>query len=52
LQALDLEERHQLSFWDALISAAAISSGASMLYSDDLCHGQLFGDVRIADPFV
>ena len=52
LQALDLEERYQLSFWDALIIAAAISAGGSTLYSEDLSHGQLFGEVRVANPFV
>ena len=52
LQALDLEERYQLSFWDALIITAAISAGASTLYSEDLSHGQLFGEVRVVNPFV
>ncbi len=52
VHALDLEERYQLSFWDALIVTAAISAGVSTLYSEDLSHGQLFGDVRIVNPFV
>jgi predicted nucleic acid-binding protein len=41
----------QLSYWDALIVAAAQRSGASYLLTEDLQHGRTFGTVRILDPF-
>ena len=51
LEALDLEARFQISFWDALIVQAAQASGAAILYSEDLSHGQTFGGVRVHNPF-
>ena len=51
LQASELQERHRLSFWDAMIVAAAIRSGAEVLLSEDLNDGQLIEGVRIRNPF-
>jgi predicted nucleic acid-binding protein len=50
LEALDLEARYQVSFWDALVLHAAQSSGAEVLYSEDLSDGQTYGSVRIVNP--
>lgn len=52
LEALDLEERYQISFWDALVIQAAQSSGAAVLYSEDLSDGQVYGGVRVVNPLV
>lgn len=46
-----LEEEHTLSFWDALIAAAAIRSGAERLVSEDLQHGRRFSALTIENPF-
>ena len=43
IRAAEIEERYQISFWDALIVDAAIASGASVLWTEDLNHGQRFG---------
>lgn len=51
LQALDIEARYRISFWDALILQAAESSGATLVYSEDLASGQKYGSVRVVDPF-
>jgi predicted nucleic acid-binding protein len=51
LEALEIQERHNLSFWDALVVQAAESSGAAVLYSEDLSDGQAYGSVRIVNPF-
>jgi predicted nucleic acid-binding protein len=51
LEALELEERYGLSFWDALVVRAAQVSGAGTVYSEDLSHGQLYGGVRVVNPF-
>lgn len=51
LAATDLEERHQLAFWDALIVVAARRAGADRLYTEDLNHGQVIDGVRIENPF-
>jgi predicted nucleic acid-binding protein len=50
LQALDIEVRYKTSFWDALIFQAAESSGASILYSEDLATGQRYGTIQVVNP--
>ena len=50
LEALAIEDRYQISFWDALIIQAAESSGAAILYSEDLSDGQTYGSVRVVNP--
>jgi predicted nucleic acid-binding protein len=50
LQALTIESRYKVSFWDALILQAAGSSGATVLYSEDLGEGQTYGAVRVVNP--
>ena len=50
LRALDLEARYKMSFWDALIVQAAESSGAAILYSEDLASGQRYASVRVVNP--
>src|SRR5271167_3626104 len=39
MQALEIEVRYKTSFWDALVLQAAESSGAAILYSEDLAAG-------------
>jgi len=51
LAASQLEERHGLSFWDALIVEAARRSGATRLLTEDLQSGREIGGVRIENPF-
>ena len=51
LEALDLEAKYQISFWDALIVQAAHVSGAEVVYSEDLSDGQAYGAVRVINPF-
>lgn len=50
LRALEIEQRYRTSFWDALILHAAESSGASILYSEDMAVGQRYGAVQIVNP--
>jgi predicted nucleic acid-binding protein len=50
VQALEIEEHHKISFWDALIVHAAETAGAGILYSEDLADGQKFGGVRVVNP--
>jgi len=51
LQALDIEKRYRISFWDALVVQAAEASGATVLYTEDLSHGQTYCGVRVVNPF-
>jgi len=45
-------ERSQLSFWDALIVIASVSSGCTTIYSEARNAGQSIKGVRIVNPFV
>jgi predicted nucleic acid-binding protein len=50
--AILLSARYRISYWDAAILAAAEEANASIVYSEDLSHGQLYGGVRVLNPFV
>ena len=50
--AFRIEERYQISFWDALIVAAAESAGAEVLFTEDLNDGQQYGSVLARNPFL
>lgn len=50
--ASTLRERYALSFWDGLIVACALTSGASHLYSEDMQDGlSINGVLTIINPF-
>jgi len=50
LQALDIELRYKTSFWDALILQAAETSGATILYTEDLATGRRYRAVQVVNP--
>jgi predicted nucleic acid-binding protein len=49
--AMEHGDRYQMSFWDALILAAAEAGGADVLFTEDLNHGQRYGTVLVQNPF-
>lgn len=47
-----LSERYQLSHWDSLIIATALSNHCNILYSEDMQDGQVIeGTLNIKNPF-
>lgn len=50
-QALAVKNQTQYRFYDSLMIAAALQSGAKTLYSEDLQDGRVMGDLTIANPF-
>ena len=45
-------ERYRLSLYDSVLVAAALIAGATILYSEDLQHGQVIDNqLRVANPF-
>lgn len=50
--ALKIRELTQYRFYDSLVVASALESGAPVLYSEDLQHGREIGPFRILNPFV
>jgi predicted nucleic acid-binding protein len=51
-QAIDISERWKYSFYDSLVIASALQADCTILYSEDLQHGQKIGNLRILNPFV
>ena len=51
LAAWSIEDRFGLSFWDALIVAAAQVSRCEVLLTEDLQHDLDLDGVRVVDPF-
>ena len=51
LGAIDMTRLHSISFWDALIVAAAKAAQCSVLYTEDLQHGSVFEGLEIVNPF-
>ena len=49
--AVELSLRYGISYWDGAILAAAEVLEAPVLYTEDLGHGQLYGQVRAVNPF-
>jgi len=50
--ALALQSRYKLSWYDSLIVCAALQAECAILYSEDMQHGQRFGALQIQNPFL
>jgi predicted nucleic acid-binding protein len=50
--ALRIHTQSGLSWFDSLIVGAAQQAGCNVLYSEDMQHGQRFGDLRVVNPFL
>jgi predicted nucleic acid-binding protein len=50
--AVSLAREHGLSFYDALIVAAAIEGSCDTLFSEDMQHGRSIGGLEIVNPFL
>ena len=51
LDAARLQQRYQISFWDAMILASALQLGCHVLWSEDLNPGQAYDQVEVQSPF-
>ncbi|HEX3818718.1 MAG TPA: PIN domain-containing protein [Candidatus Sulfotelmatobacter sp.] len=49
--ALHVYSRYKFSWYDCLIVAAALEAECSVLYTEDMQHGQKIEGLRIEDPF-
>ena len=50
-KAFRIEDEARISFWDALIVASAVKSGATRILSEDLNSGQRISGILIENPF-
>jgi len=49
--AFQIEDASRIGFWDSLIIASALKSGATRILSEDLNAGQTIAGIRIENPF-
>jgi predicted nucleic acid-binding protein len=52
LGAIDLQRRHRVSFWDAMILWSARQLGCRTLWSEDLNPDRSYDGVRVQNPFL
>ena len=52
LQAISLQEKYLLSFYDALIIQSALVCRCGLIYSEQLMHGLKAEGTRIVNPFL
>jgi len=51
-QALEIMDKWRYSFYDSLIIASAIQADCSILYTEDMQHGQEIMNLGIKNPFL
>lgn len=51
-EALHLQAKSGLTWYDSLIVSAAIQAQCDLLFTEDLQHGQRFGSLQVANPFL
>lgn len=52
MRAIETQRHYAISYWDALILAAAERGRCSVLLSEDLNHGQTYHGIRVVNPFL
>ncbi len=51
LAAIDLHQRRRIAFWDAMVVRSAMTLDCSVLWSEDLSHGEKWEGVLVQNPF-
>lgn len=51
-EGIVLSQQMSISFWDALIVAAAKAAGARYLLSEDLAHKHIYAGITVINPFI
>jgi predicted nucleic acid-binding protein len=50
LQAIEIEENYNISFWNAMIVSAAYLKNAAIILTEDLNEGQIIEGITIVNP--
>ncbi|PKM83721.1 MAG: PIN domain nuclease [Firmicutes bacterium HGW-Firmicutes-13] len=51
LEAINIEQRNKISFWDAMIINSAKKMNCSLLWTEDLNHNQIYEGIQAVNPF-
>ena len=52
VEAIQLHQRAQLSFWDAMVLTSARKLNCGVLWSEDLSESQSFAGITVKSPFI
>lgn len=52
VEAINIQQRHNLSFWDSLIICSASSLKCDVIWSEDLSSGQYYESILLLNPFI
>lgn len=52
VEALSIQNRYRLSWYDSLIVGAASEAQCAVIYSEDFQHGSKINGIRIQNPFI
>jgi predicted nucleic acid-binding protein len=52
LDAIAIQQKNQLSFWDALIICSAKKLACSIIWTEDLNNGQFYEGLQACNPFL
>ncbi len=52
LEAVNVQQKNKLSFWDALVICSAKNLNCDILWTEDLYHGQSYEGVEVVNPFL
>ncbi|MGI8741547.1 MAG: PIN domain-containing protein [Bryobacteraceae bacterium] len=52
VKACRLHRRYGIAWWDAMVLNSSIELDSSILWSEDLNHGQHYGTVTVRNPFL
>ncbi len=51
-RALRIVKKYKYSYWDSLIAASALENGCSVLFTEDMQHGQVINNrLKVVNPF-
>jgi predicted nucleic acid-binding protein len=52
IEGIAIHRKQQMSFWDAMIVAAAKESHCPVILSEDMSHDSVIENIRITNPFL
>lgn len=52
LQAIRMQRKHKVAWWDAMILNSALELDAVALWSEDFIDGEEFGNLTVRNPFL
>jgi predicted nucleic acid-binding protein len=52
IEAIHIQQRNKISFWDAMIICSAKELGCKIIWTEDLNPNQLYEGIKVVNPFI